>query len=457
MSTPEAAGGRAVTALAWLDDDQVVVRSPPRELAPLSGVYEPAHADLLAERPRRPLLRAGTIAAPLGVAGVAVAAYTAATLLWPLHAVEPTVEPVVVSAPVGAAAAPAWPAAGAAATAVDGIGSPAATTTDAASIASITKLVTALMVLDRQPLAAGEPGREYAFDVGDRFDFRAYRADGQSSLDVPVDGVLTQYQMLQGMLIGSANNYADRLVAELWPSRAAYARDAGAWLGQHGLAGITVVDPSGIDPDNAADPASLIALGRVALAEPVIAEIVRTPSVELPGAGLVENTNTLLAVDGVVGLKTGTLFGSFNLLAAREAAVGDQRVLAYASVTGQPDAQQRDAAAAALLAQTLAEVASSPPLAAETVAGTVETAWGATSEVRTTADVRVALWNGQAAEASSSFDLGDRRQAGDAVGELTLSGPLGAVTTTLELASDLDGPDAWWRLTHPLELWGLLG
>lgn len=443
-------------ALAWLDDDQVTARSSRHDLAATTGPYALAHADLLAHRPRRSPLRASALVPPLCVATVVAGAYAASTLLWPLHAVEPVIEPVVVTAPVAAPATPAWPSTGAAATAVDGLGTTAATTGDAASIASITKLVTALMVLEQQPLAVGEAGREYAFDAADRRDYRAYRDDGQSSLDVPVSGVLTQYQMLQGVLIGSANNYADRLVSELWPNDTVYARAANTWLEQHGLAGITVVDPSGIDPDNAADPASIVALGKVALANPVIAEIVRTPSVDLPGAGLVENTNSLLATDGVIGLKTGTLFDSFNLLAAQDASVGDQTVRAYAAVTGQPDDETRDAATAALLAQTLAEVAASPALASGTLAGTVTTPWGATSEVRTTADVRVALWNGQVSDSSSVFELGDAREAGDSVGELTLSGPLGSVVSGLELVSDVEDPDAWWRLTHPLELWGLI-
>ena len=46
--------------------------------------------------------------------------------------------------------------------------------------------------------------------------------------------------------------------------------------------------------------------------------------------------------------------------------------------------------------------------------------------------------------------------AGDPVGELTLTGPLGTASTPLSLAGDLPDPDAWWRLSHPLELWGLI-
>ena len=61
-------------------------------------------------------------------------------------------------------------------------------------------------------------------------------------------GMLSQYQLLEGMLIGSANNYADRLAADIWPSDAVFARAANDWLRLHGVPGITIADPTGIDP-----------------------------------------------------------------------------------------------------------------------------------------------------------------------------------------------------------------
>jgi len=446
----------ARTALAWVDDDEVAGRSTRGDLAASAGPYALAHADLLAERPRRSPVRASAALPAVGVAALVTGGYAAATLLWPLSAVAPDVLPAVVAAPAAVAAAPAWPAEGAGATAVDGLGATVSTGDEPTSIASITKLVTALVVLDQMPLAAGEQGPAFAFTAADRREYLSYLADDQSALDVPAGGTLTQYQLLQGVLIGSANNYADRLVSELWPNEDVYAGAANAWLQEHGLAGVAVVDSSGIDPDNRADPASVVALGRAAMAHPVIAEIVAQRSVDLPGAGLIENTNRLLADPAVVGVKTGSLFGSFNLVAAQDAMFDGTRVRAYAVALGQPDDDTRHAATAALLERTLAEVAASPALPGGTLAGTATTPWGATADIVTDADVRVALWNGDGAQTAAEFDLGDDRTAGDPVGELTLTGPLGTASTPLRLAGDLPDPDAWWRLSHPLELWGLI-
>ncbi|WP_256336042.1 D-alanyl-D-alanine carboxypeptidase [Microbacterium sp. cf332] len=447
--------GSTRTALAWVDEDAVAGRNGTRDAAASAGPYALAHADLLADRPRRPLVPAAAALPTLGVAALVVGGYAASTLLWPLDAVAPDLASAVVAAPAAAAAQPAWPAEGVGATAVDGLGAVTASSVDRESIASITKLVTALVVLDQMPLAAGEQGPEFAFTSADRREYRSYLAADQSALDVPVDGILTQYQLLQGVLIGSANNYADRLVFDLWPNEDVYAEAANAWLQQHGLGGVTVVDSSGIDPDNTADAASVVALAQTAMADPVIADIVSQRSVDLPGAGVVENTNALLADPAVVGVKTGSLFGSYNLVAAKDTTFDGVTVRAYAAALDQPDDETRHSATAALLDRTLAEIAASPMLPAGTVAGAATTAWGATAEIVTDVDIRVALWNAQGSQTTSTFDLGDGRTAGDAAGELTLTGPLGTATTPLHLTSDIPDPDAWWRLSHPLQLWGL--
>jgi D-alanyl-D-alanine carboxypeptidase (penicillin-binding protein 5/6) len=324
-------------------------------------------------------------------------------------------------------------------------------------MASITKVVTALLVLDRMPLAVGESGPDYSFSAADSAEYWEYRYRDESALDVPVGGTLTEYQMLQGMLIGSANNYADRLASRIWASDALFADAANTWLAQHGLDGITVVEPTGIDPGNTADPASLLALASRALADPVIAEIVATRSVDLPGAGLVENTNSLLADEGVVGVKTGTLDESWNLLSAEEVAIGDTTVRLYASVLGEVDAEGRDDASRSMYEQAVANLQPEPSVTAGTVAGAVTTLWGSDVDIVVSDDASVILWDGGSATVDASYDLDDARSDGAVVGTLSVDGPLDAATVTLELADDIEDPDPWWRLTHPLDLFGLAG
>lgn len=441
-------------ALGWVDPAAAAAPRPAPAFV-VSGTPTRS-ADLLARTRRRSILRPATVI-PSVLLLLLVASYTAATLLWPLTSVAPTVRAVAVQPVAAPTADPAWPAEGEAAIAIDGVpGTLSSAATAPESIASITKIVTALVVLDRLPLVPGEQGPSYAFTQADSADYWQYRARGESSLDVPVDGSLTELQMLQGMLIASANNYAQRLASGLFPSDAEFAAAANAYLSERGIEGITIVNPTGIEAGNTATPAALIALAERALANPVIAEIVRTPELTLPGAGTFRNGNALLADPGVVGVKTGTL-DAWNLLTAKDITVGGTTVRAYAAVLGQPGPDTRNDATRALFTRIEQELQPRPSVTAGTVVGKVETLWGDDIDVAAASDATVVLWNGGEAQTSSRFDLGAATTAGTTVGTFTATGPVDSDTVDAQLAGEIEPPDPWWRLTHPLDLFGLNG
>ncbi|AOX46176.1 D-alanyl-D-alanine carboxypeptidase family protein [Microbacterium sp. BH-3-3-3] len=443
----------AFAALGWVDPAEAGAARPAPAFV-VSGATV-RQADLLAGTRRR-ILRPATVV-PTVLLILLVAGYAAATLLWPLTAVAPTVRAVAVQPTAAPSAVPAWPAQGEAAIAIDGVPETLSSSASAPeSIASITKVVTALVVLDRLPLAPGEQGKSYAFTQADSADYWQYRARGESSLDVPVDGSLTELQMLQGMLIASANNYAQRLASDLFPSDAEFAAAANAYLAERDITGVTIVNPTGIEAGNTATPAALIALAERALANPVIAEIVRTPELTLPGAGTFKNGNALLADPGIVGVKTGTL-DAWNLLTAKDIAVGGTTVRAYAAVLGQPGPDTRNQAARDLFTRIEQELQPRPSVTAGTVVGKVETLWGPDIDVVTEADATVVLWNGGAAKHTVDFDLGDAREPGTTIGTLTVTGPVDADTVDAQLTGEIEPPDPWWRLTHPLDLFGLNG
>lgn len=447
------AAPRGIAALPWLDPTAAAAPRPAPSLRIDGTPGRPV--DLLAGRRPRRFWRAGTII-PAVFLLLVLGAYAAVTLLWPLHNVAPTASAVGVETVAAPEASPAWPAEGSAALSVQGIVGTPASSGEAESIASITKVVTALLVLDRLPLAPGEQGKDYAFTSADRAAYWQYRSRGESALDVPVGGTLTQLQMLQGMLIGSANNYADRLASELWPTDADFSEAAERYLSQQNIEGITIADPTGIEAENRANPGALVPLAEKALANPVIAEIVRTAELDLPGAGLVRNGNPLLADPGVVGVKTGTL-DAWNLLTAKDIVIADTTVRAYVAVLGQPGPDERDAASRALYDRLAEELQLRPSVAAGTVVGRISTLWGDEVDVVSSDDASVVLWNGAASVASTRFDLAERTAAGDTVGELIVTGPLDTATVDVRLADDIEPPSTWWRLTHPLDLLGING
>jgi len=437
-------------ALAWVDVTHVGAGAT-------TAAAGPSRA-LLDDAPRRSLARPGVLLPLAGVLAVIVA-YGATTALWPLNAVKPVASAVAFQPPAAPAAAVAWPAAGSAAVGVQGIGV-IASAEQQAPMASITKLVTVLASLEKMPLQPGEQGRSFEFTQADSDDYWGYLRQDQSALDVPVGGSLTQYQLLEGILLGSANNYADRLAREVWGSGADYAAAANQWLSQHDLGDIHVVTPSGFDFGNVATPRALIQLGEIAEKNPVIAGIVKQKEVELPGAGRVENTNGLIDDAGIVGIKTGTIGDGddtrYNLLSAKDVPDGDTTVRIYVAALGQTSDQGRVDASRAIYSGVEAALKDQPQTVKKgATLGTVDTVWGDTTQVVATADARVVLWNGASATATTKFSLGDEWKAGEKAGTLSLKGPLDSASVPLELRTALHGPSLWWRLTHPLELFGL--
>ncbi|GAA3757260.1 hypothetical protein GCM10022240_07590 [Microbacterium kribbense] len=451
----------APRALSWWDESSVAVA--PAHGAGDAGAGGPAaytdQADLppmvwlLSARPRRSALRPGVLV-PMGLIVAIVIAYCVTMIVWPLQAVAPTVQRAQVSAVTAPAASFTWPRAGAAGVGVKGFGAPAESAQSQSAIASITKVVTALLVLDRMPLKVGEQGPDFRFGYADRAQYWQYLRRNESALDVPVGGVLTQYQMMEGMLIASASNYAARLAGNLWPTDQSFASAASGWLDAHGITGITITDPTGFDPGNTATPAALIELAQQAMANPVIAEIVAKRSVTLPGAGTITNTNELLSDLGVAGLKTGTLDG-YNVVAVKDITVGSTQVRVAAVALNQPDSKTRWRLARDLFAQVQTQLQATPALPAGTVVGTARTVWGERVPVVTATAASVVLWNGASATTTATIALGDHRGTGDRVGTLTATGPLNTVTVDVALQHDIDGPSPWWRITHPLQLLGV--
>lgn len=429
------------TALAWIDP--TTVKKKVRQSAPTVA------PDLLSEVPLR---RDRAAVVPVTIIAAIVAAYVAATAVWPTTALPPTVMAQTLSSAATPATVITWPEEGSAAIGISG-GATASSTLERTQMASITKVISVMTVLEKLPLALGETGPSYDFTYADTQNYWRYITGNESALDVPVDGSLTEYQLIEGILLGSAGNYTDRLVQEAFETEDEFIEAANAWLTASGISGITIVEPTGIDYGNTATPASLVALGEVAMAHPVVAEIAGKASADIPGAGLVENSNGLIGDPGVVGLKTGTLDG-WNLLSAKEFTVGETTILANAVVLDQRNDDARNDASRALYTQV--EAALQPQIAVPqgTVVADVTTAWGAKTQLVTADDASAVLWQREAT-ITKSTELTDDRTAGADAGTLTVNSTTGDDTVAVTLSNELEGPSFWWRLTHPLELFGL--
>ncbi|MEV7238360.1 serine hydrolase [Streptomyces sp. NPDC051020] len=200
-------------------------------------------------------------------------------------------------------------------------------------IASLTKVMTAYVILKDHPLEPGAPGprievdRQAADEVG---------VGDESTVPVRAGQKYSQHQLLQLMLIPSANNVA-RLLAR-WDSgsQGAFARKMQRTADELGMDQSTYMGASGIEAGTTSTAADQLKLTGQAMKNPVFRDIVASRTVTVPGIGLVHNSNSLLGTSGVVGIKTGSSTpAGGNLLWASEVRLGDRTRLLLGAVLHQ--------------------------------------------------------------------------------------------------------------------------
>ncbi|WP_431247521.1 D-alanyl-D-alanine carboxypeptidase family protein [Leifsonia xyli] len=350
------------------------------------------------------------------------------------------------------AAQPAWPAYGSSAfVAPDYPGAAGSHGSDASvPIASVTKTITALVVLDKKPLNGTEDGPDIAFTQRDVDIWNQVIGAGGSWAPVVAGSSMTEKQALEAMLLPSANNYAISLANWAYGSTDAYVKAANDWLRQKGFTGTKVVTPDGLDPGNVSTTKDLIGIGKLVLASPALSAIVSQKNVTLPGAGSQDNTNTLLGFGGVDGIKTGNTDEAGNcLLFSAEVPVGSTKVRVLGVVLGAPTHDDLWAGVKALLTSVKAGFHPVTPVEKGQAFGTYTTAWGASSKLIATETKSFVVWS----DTPIQVDLQTRPLSsgftGDILGQgtFTLNGK--TVAVPLALARDVPDPGFGWRLAHP--------
>ncbi|WP_323188116.1 serine hydrolase [Streptomyces sp. NBC_00237] len=228
-----------------------------------------------------------------------------------------------------------WPSDGQAAVAAERVGDlGVAGSRRAVPIASVTKVMTAYVVLKDHPLREGQDGPSVEVDGQ-----AAAEAHSLSESTAPVvEGQrLSQRKLLELMLLPSANNVA-RLLAR-WDagSQERFVAKMNATAARLGMTDTTYTGASGIEATTVSTAADQLKLAREAMKDPALRATVALRSTVIPGrAEPVRNTNELLARPGVVGLKTGSSTpAGGNLVWAAEVPEGTKRRLVYGVVLGQ--------------------------------------------------------------------------------------------------------------------------
>src|SRR5262249_20948910 len=140
-------------------------------------------------------------------------------------------------------------------------------------------------------------------DVGDT---ERRRAQDESIVPVEEGESLTERQALMAVLLPSANNVAVMLARWTLGSEDAFVAQMNHVAHQLDMDDTTYTDPSGFEGTTISTASDQLKLAEAAAKQPVLSDMMMTRSYDIPVAGTVRNTDTLLGTRGFVGMKTGS-------------------------------------------------------------------------------------------------------------------------------------------------------
>jgi D-alanyl-D-alanine carboxypeptidase (penicillin-binding protein 5/6) len=359
------------------------------------------------------------------------------------------VRSTLVSSRLVAGNAPAlpWPAGVQSAIAIPALGITAQSGPEVAEpIASVTKLMTAHIVLSDHPLSAGEEGPTITIAPLDVTLYEEAVESDQANIQVAVGEVLTERQMLEGMLVHSANNFADLLAIWDAGSISAFVTKMNATASSLGMTNTQYADASGYSAQSVSTPADQLKVATLDVANPVFDQIVDMPTVTLPVGGTVPTYTPLLGVDGVVGVKSGftSAAGGCDVLALLESVHGTP-VVVLAAVVGNrvgTDVITGAGLEALSIARPAMSSVQSVDLAPRGTRLAVATASGHTVSVVARSDLSVLAWPGQRITASLHVARRPRAgaPAGWAIGTVTVRAGPEKLQVAVRIAKHLPSP-----------------
>jgi serine-type D-Ala-D-Ala carboxypeptidase (penicillin-binding protein 5/6) len=357
----------------------------------------------------------------------------------------------------GKAGALPFPGTGESAVVVGGAGLVASTPDErSVPVASLTKIMTAYLILRDHPLIGREGGPVFVMTLADHQAWVASEEADQSNIEVKRGERLDERQLLQALMIPSADNIANYLAVWDAGSVRAFVAKMNATATALGLRQTHFADPSGVSPKSRSSAVDMARLAALAMSDPVLRSITDEQSIRLPVTGEIwNNYDPAVGVDGIIGVKSGfTDAAETNLVSAAWRDVHGHRVLVVCDVIRQPNTLYGDAQEdEALLSAVSGELRLAQVVAGNAAVGQETAEWNHDrSVVRVDLGAEVVGWPGLVltplvlrADASR---LDDRHgwAAGCTVGTFRLDYPYGpAFSEPAVLESAIAPPPAGWR------------
>jgi D-alanyl-D-alanine carboxypeptidase (penicillin-binding protein 5/6) len=318
-------------------------------------------------------------------------------------------------------------------------------------IASVAKVMTALVALDEKPLKEGEQGPVIPITADDVTGFQQEKANGESVVQVQAGEQLTEYQALQGLLIPSGNNVAAIIARWASGSTDAHVQRMNARAKALGLSHTTFTDVSGLSEKTVSVPADLVRLGQEALKNPVIANVVQQEQAVLPVAGTLPNVNYALGQEGIFGIKTGniTAGGAIYLFAGNVQLSSGTKIYLVGAVQGLSTLDGAFNAAKTLLRAARTSLETLHVVSKNQTVGRYDLPWGGGSDVVATQDLDVLVWAGTVVRTALRADAASPPVSPrTTVGSLHVTAGDAVFDLPVANADQLDPPGRLARLTR---------
>lgn len=317
--------------------------------------------------------------------------------------------------------------------------------------ASLAKMITVQVALDKYPLDAGQGGPIITMSNEDEARYWREVYNGGSNARVVAGEQISEYQLIQGIVLASANNMADSLAIWAFGSMEGYFEAAKQWLDKNGLNSTTVAgDASGFNSATTSTPTDLCKIMLLAAKQPVLAEIMSQSEATLPTGDIIYSTNRLLGQDGIFGGKTGYTdeAGRGVMVVARHKINNIDIITSAVSLSN--ESYDRAFETASQLNKAVANDVGVYTIDSENSIGHITTKWSGadTANVSASRNVNTTYWVDQPPRVRAELYTlhGDRLSNNSVVGRFIIDEQI----INLVTPNGLKPAGVWWRLTNPL-------
>jgi len=320
--------------------------------------------------------------------------------------------------------------------------------------ASTAKLITSLVVLKARPISPGHTGPIITMTPADVAIYNNYVSKDGSVIPIVTGENLNEYQILEGMLLPSADNLADILATWAYGSLSRYSQVANQFLKANNINHTHVgTDASGYSPTTVSTAKDLVKIGELVMKNPILAQIVDEKNAyDIPVAGTIHNLNYLLGADYIVGIKTGSTGQAGGVfVGAANYPINNKTTTIITAIMGTPDLNDALIDSSLMFQQAEKAFSTQQVISPNQVVANLNLPWGGQAQLLATKKADQTTWY----YSSKKYQVKippikiNKTYAGQKVGDLILTANSynPEQTIPLKLAKKIQEP-LWWTIFH---------